>query len=131
MMIGKGARILALALLVGLLTLAVWEMRDFGDPDGDDSERDDNDGKISFYVKENETVVETERTAMDQHFIDNSQTNSTATNNAVTAVVFDYRGFDTLGEATVLFAAVTGTLVAIRKAVGGKEKVSRKGGDLG
>jgi hypothetical protein len=28
-------------------------------------------------------------------------------NNVVTAVVFDYRGFDTLGEATVLFAAIT------------------------
>lgn len=27
-------------------------------------------------------------------------------NNIVTAVVFDYRGFDTLGEATVLFAAI-------------------------
>ena len=43
---------------------------------------------------------------MDEYFIKNAQPELGA-NNVVTAVVFDYRGFDTLGEATVLFAAIT------------------------
>jgi multisubunit Na+/H+ antiporter MnhB subunit len=39
---------------------------------------------------------------MDDYIILNAQ-NETGANNAVTSVVFDYRGYDTLGEATVLF----------------------------
>ncbi len=34
---------------------------------------------------------------------------------AVTAVNFDYRGFDTLGEEFILFASVMGTLLLLRK----------------
>jgi multicomponent Na+:H+ antiporter subunit B len=34
--------------------------------------------------------------------------------NAVTAVVFDYRGFDTLGEELILFAAVVGSVLLLR-----------------
>jgi multicomponent Na+:H+ antiporter subunit B len=37
------------------------------------------------------------------------------TTNAVTAVVFDYRGFDTLGEEFILFAAVVGVVLLLRK----------------
>ncbi len=51
--------------------------------------------------------------AMDQYIIDNSQKQA-GSNNVVAAVVFDYRGFDTLGEATVLFAAVTGVMLVLR-----------------
>jgi multisubunit Na+/H+ antiporter MnhB subunit len=29
----------------------------------------------------------------------------------VTSVVFDYRGYDTLGEATVLFTAIAGIML--------------------
>jgi multicomponent Na+:H+ antiporter subunit B len=36
------------------------------------------------------------------------------TTNAVTATVFDYRGFDTLGEEFILFAAVTGVVLLLR-----------------
>ncbi len=39
----------------------------------------------------------------------------TNTVNAVTAVVFDFRGYDTLGESFVLITAITGTMVVIRK----------------
>jgi multicomponent Na+:H+ antiporter subunit B len=35
--------------------------------------------------------------------------------NAVTAVVFDYRGFDTMGEEFILFAAVTGVVLLLRQ----------------
>jgi multisubunit Na+/H+ antiporter MnhB subunit len=51
---------------------------------------------------------------MDNHIIANTQ-NETGTNNGVTAVVFDYRGFDTLGEATILFSAVAGVIMIFRR----------------
>jgi len=35
--------------------------------------------------------------------------------NAVAAVILDYRGYDTLGEATILFAAVIGAIALLRK----------------
>lgn len=35
--------------------------------------------------------------------------------NAVTAVLLDYRAYDTLGEATVLFTAIIGALVLLRR----------------
>ncbi|KYK22147.1 hypothetical protein AYK24_08530 [Thermoplasmatales archaeon SG8-52-4] len=51
---------------------------------------------------------------MDQYIIDNAQ-NQTGADNSVTSVVFDYRGFDTLGEATVLFTAVAGVILLFRR----------------
>ena len=57
-----------------------------------------------------------EATGMDDYFIENGQ-EETGSNNIVAAIVFDYRGMDTLGEASVLFAAATGVLLAVgRKA---------------
>lgn len=35
--------------------------------------------------------------------------------NTVTATVFDFRGYDTLGESFVLFTAICGTTVVLRK----------------
>jgi multisubunit Na+/H+ antiporter MnhB subunit len=55
-------------------------------------------------------------TGMDDYFILNGQV-ETGCNNIVTSVVFDYRGMDTLGEATILFAAVAGVFIVL----GGKE----------
>jgi len=52
--------------------------------------------------------------AMDQYIIDETVA-ETGANNGVTAVVFDYRGFDTLGEATVLFTAVAGVILVFRR----------------
>lgn len=57
---------------------------------------------------------------MDEYFIENSQ-RDTGSNNVVTAIVFDYRGFDTLGEATVLFTAVLGVGMVLRKMRAGEE----------
>jgi multisubunit Na+/H+ antiporter MnhB subunit len=53
---------------------------------------------------------------MDDYFIRNGQ-RDTATNNIVTAVVFDFRALDTLGEATVLFVAVLGVGLVFRGAM--------------
>jgi multisubunit Na+/H+ antiporter MnhB subunit len=58
------------------------------------------------------------KTDMDDYFIMNGQ-EQIATNNIVTTVVFDYRGFDTLGESTVLFTAVIGVALIFRKIVRG------------
>jgi len=53
---------------------------------------------------------------MDDYFIKNAQS-ETGANNVVTSIVFDYRGFDTLGEATVLFTAVVGIVALFRRAI--------------
>jgi len=45
----------------------------------------------------------------------------TGSANLVTGVIFDYRGYDTLGEATILFTAVIGVLAVLRLK-GRKEK---------
>jgi multisubunit Na+/H+ antiporter MnhB subunit len=58
------------------------------------------------------------KTDMDDYFIRNGQ-EQIAANNIVTTVVFDYRGFDTLGESTVLFTAVIGVALIFRKIVRG------------
>jgi multisubunit Na+/H+ antiporter MnhB subunit len=50
---------------------------------------------------------------MDDYIIENAQ-KETGSNNVVASVVFDYRGLDTLGEATILFTAVTGVLLLLR-----------------
>jgi multisubunit Na+/H+ antiporter MnhB subunit len=50
----------------------------------------------------------------DSHYLTRGQA-ETGANNIVTAVVFDYRGFDTLGEATVLFIAVLGAGMIFRR----------------
>ena len=66
---------------------AAWSMRPFGVPD---------------------------ESAMDDYIIQNTQ-EETGANNGVTSVVFDYRGFDTLGEATILFTAVAGVILVLRR----------------
>lgn len=55
-----------------------------------------------------------DHSAMDEYFILHGQ-EQTAANNIVTAVLFDYRGFDTIGESTVLFTAVVGVGLMFRK----------------
>jgi multisubunit Na+/H+ antiporter MnhB subunit len=52
-------------------------------------------------------------TDMDDYIIENAQ-DQTGSNSVVASVVFDYRGLDTLGEATILFTAVTGVLLLLR-----------------
>ncbi len=55
-----------------------------------------------------------ENPEMDDYIIENTQS-QTGADNGVTSVVFDYRGFDTLGEATVLFTAVAGVIMLFRR----------------
>jgi len=59
-------------------------------------------------------IIDEGEAMMDDYIIDNFQS-ETGANNGVTSVVFDYRGFDTLGEATVLFTAVAGVILIFRR----------------
>ncbi|MFC1761840.1 hydrogen gas-evolving membrane-bound hydrogenase subunit E [Planctomycetota bacterium] len=43
--------------------------------------------------------------------------------NLVTSVILDYRAYDTLGEATVLFAAIMGVTVVLRERARAKQEV--------
>jgi multisubunit Na+/H+ antiporter MnhB subunit len=56
---------------------------------------------------------------MDDYYLENAQ-QERSVNNVVTSIVFDYRGFDTLGEAAVLFTAVCSVLALFRKGSEGK-----------
>ncbi|HBG13906.1 MAG TPA: hypothetical protein DDW96_01060 [Synergistaceae bacterium] len=59
------------------------------------------------------------RAPMDDYYLENAQ-QERSVNNVVTSIVFDYRGFDTLGEAAVLFTAVCSVLALFRKGSEGK-----------
>jgi multisubunit Na+/H+ antiporter MnhB subunit len=62
-------------------------------------------GSPSFIVNQN---------TASQHYIQDAVSDTGATN-LVTSVILDYRAYDTLGEATVLFTAVLGAIVILRK----------------
>ncbi|ASJ08091.1 hypothetical protein A3L11_02160 [Thermococcus siculi] len=49
----------------------------------------------------------------DQYYIEHGVDEVGGTN-IVTDIVFDYRGYDTLGEATVLFTAIAGAVALLR-----------------
>lgn len=51
---------------------------------------------------------------MDDYFLANAL-NDISAENIVTAIVFDYRGFDTIGEAAVLFTALTAVATLLRE----------------
>lgn len=59
-------------------------------------------------------------------FMVNDTISKTHALNAVTAIVFDFRGYDTLGESFVLVTAVTGVAVILRSAVKGGKKDESK-----
>ena len=100
------AGIIFLAAIAVFLIFGALSMHDFGKPE---YTLKDIENPIT------EELEDVERTpAMDDHIIDNCQ-EETGANNAVTSVVFDYRGFDTLGEATVLFTAVAGVILIFRR----------------
>lgn len=81
------AAIISLTILSVFLMFSIFLIHPFGDPNASE---------------------------MDQYIIDNT-INETGTNNGVTSIVFDYRGFDTLGEATILFTAVSGVIILFRR----------------
>ncbi len=87
----RGLLALVLVLLVGyLLATIVTEMPDFGDPEAPAYKN-----TIPRYL---ERGVE-----------------DTGATNIVTGIILDYRAYDTLGEATVLFTAALAILSLLRE----------------
>lgn len=82
----KSIAILAFIVIIAFMVLGALRIQDFGEPVNED---------------------------MDNYFLANSQDDD-ETNNVVAAILFDYRGIDTLGEATILFSAVSGVLTVLR-----------------
>lgn len=65
------------------------------------------------------TVLQNEGSSKE---IINKTTEDTKAQSTVSAIVFDFRGYDTLGEAIVLFTAVAGTYTILRNnKTGGKK----------
>lgn len=58
----------------------------------------------------------------------NENLDKTAADNVVFSVVFNFRGYDTMGESFILIAAIAGSLVILRKAThhGKKEEQSHE-----
>ncbi len=83
----KAIKALTLLALLAMLVGTTVYMHDFGSP---------------------------ENAAMDDYFIQNGQA-ETGSNNIVAAVLFDYRGLDTIGEASVLFAAACAIFLLFRR----------------
>ena len=55
----------------------------------------------------------------------NENLEKTAADNVVFSVVFNYRGYDTLGESFILIAAIAGSLAILR--VSGKKEQDKEG----
>lgn len=53
----------------------------------------------------------------------NENLDKTASENVVFSVVFNFRGYDTMGESFILIAAIAGSLVILRKAVKATDKL--------
>ena len=82
--------ILVLAGIAALLILAVAEMPEFGDPEAPAHQ------------------------AISNKYLEDSPADTGAVN-VISAIILDYRAFDTLGEATVLFVAVVAVAAALAK----------------
>jgi len=91
------ASFLSLVLIAGFLFVGILRLHPVGEPLGNPDVFKDR-GDVITDIKNVDT--------MDDYYLRNGQT-ETGSNNLVASVVFDYRGFDTLGEATVLFIVVS------------------------
>lgn len=91
------ASFLSLVLIAGFLFVGILRLHPVGEPLGNPDVFKDRGDAITD-IKNVDT--------MDDYYLRNGQT-ETGSNNIVASVVFDYRAFDTLGEATVLFIVVS------------------------
>jgi len=89
--------LLSVFIIAGFMFTAIGKLHDPGKPLGN--------AKV-FSERSSEKTDLKNVTTMDDYYLRNGQ-RETGSNNIVTSVVFDYRGFDTLGEAAVLFLVVT------------------------
>ena len=88
------------------LFYSAFEMRDFGNPPSDIN---DMMPLADYEVTMDDRIIGSyDNTTNDWDY---GAVKETGANNVVTSVVFDYRGYDTLGEATVLFTAIAGVML--------------------
>lgn len=59
----------------------------------------------------------------------NENLEKTASENVVFSVVFNFRGYDTLGESFILIAAIAGSLAILRKAAKKPDKPGEEGSE--
>jgi multicomponent Na+:H+ antiporter subunit B len=90
---------IALSLLFAVTLFAAFIEVDFGEP------RVENELPVNYEAGDDVDIENVETPAL--RYMANG-TEETGSANLVTAVVVNYRGFDTLGEVTVLFLAATG-----------------------
>lgn len=64
---------------------------------------------VGFNIAENQELGNAAQIILDE------TVSKTSAINSVTAVVFDFRGYDTLGESIVLFTAICGVSTVLRR----------------
>ena len=69
---------------------------------------------VGFSIEENRDLGDASQIILDETI------SKTSAINSVTAVVFDFRGYDTLGESIVLFTAICGVSAVLRSSKKGK-----------
>ncbi len=75
----------------------------------------EGEGHDMTELYENPSIYDGEKpSGVAEEIIDETLEKTNAVN-AVTAVVFDFRGFDTMGESFILITAISGSLVILRK----------------
>ena len=85
---------------------SAYEIRDFGSPPSNAKEIFPD---ATYNVTMDDRIIGKYNNATQEW--EYGAVNETGANNVVTSVVFDYRGYDTLGEATVLFTAIAGIML--------------------
>ena len=103
--------ILAISLVV-ILACGVWAAIGMGTsgPTYDGSHMD----LVDLY--ENNSNYDNSKADSAASIIVNENLEKTAADNVVFSVVFNFRGYDTLGESFILIAAIAGSLAILRKA---------------
>ena len=102
--------VLAISLVV-ILACGVWAgvLMGAGEPTYDGSHMD----LIDLY--ENNSNYDNSTADGAASIIVNENLEKTAADNVVFSVVFNFRGYDTLGESFILIAAIAGSLAILRK----------------
>ena len=113
MKVGSIGSFLSLFLIAGFLFVGISRLHPVGAPLGNKD----------VFKDRNALVTDTSNIdTMDDYFLRNGQ-RETGSNNIVASVVFDYRAFDTLGEATVLFLVVSSISMLLHTALKQKKMV--------
>lgn len=113
MKVGSVLSFLSLFLIAGFLFVGISRLHPVGEPLGN----------TQVFEARSELKTDTKNVnTMDDYFLRNGQ-RETGSNNIVASVVFDYRAFDTLGEATVLFLVVSSIYMLLFSALKKKKPV--------